>query len=186
MLLSAGSGGSLPGSKQGLQAIKIQGLARGQSLRQLHQLGAFKPVHEGCRQQIRNQVGTPSAGLVAPGLAHVHQMVGDIRQGIGDLSYGGHVPILPVQIREGKLASRLVLVASGWNILLKAGTNRGPLVDACSKEPQLFKPLDAVVWRPLRKSAARSKGCARVDVHIGLRSRLRTNTQGIHHAGENA
>lgn len=37
------------------------------------------------------------------------------------------------------------LLANGWNVRLKGGTNRGPLVDAREKKPRVFKTLDAAV-----------------------------------------
>lgn len=33
----------------------------------------------------------------------------------------------------------------GWHVMLKGGTNRGPLVDAREKKPRVFKTLDAAV-----------------------------------------
>lgn len=43
------------------------------------------------------------------------------------------------RIEAAPMASR------SWNVLLRAGTNRGPLVDARTKQARVFKTLDAAV-----------------------------------------
>lgn len=37
------------------------------------------------------------------------------------------------------------LLSLGWHVMLKGGTNRGPLVDAREKKARLFKSLDAAI-----------------------------------------